>query len=115
MARGVITVTPISRTSVDGKLTTATTGDASNGHSVVNNGTSVFLIFKNTNGASTVRTATVRNLTSADGLAAATHRVYTIPAGETWYRGPFPTATYGTTMQIDVSHAEMTIQAFQTP
>lgn len=114
MARGVVPVTTASRSSASGALPAATTGDATNNHSVANNG-KVYLILKNTNGASTSRTATVKNQTSADGLASTTHRVYTIPAGEEWIRGPFPTAVYGTLLELDVSHAEVTIRAIQVP
>jgi len=91
-------------------LPAATAGDAVNGNSIANDGR-VILIAKNTNGASTARTITFQTARSVvDDLSKPT-RQESIPAGETQVFGPFPSTDYGTTLNFDVSNAEVTIQA----
>lgn len=90
-------------------LPTATTGDATNNHSVVNDGR-VILMVKNTG-------ATSRNITFAltktvDGLSV-TSRVEAIPAGETQLFGPFDVTEYGSSLSVDVAHAELVLNAIR--
>lgn len=89
---------------------TQTTGDATNGHSVANNG-HVWIELNNTNGASTDRTATVTPSRKVDGLAPA-GRVYTVAPGTTRRVGPFPVESYGESLNLTVSHAEMKLRAW---
>jgi len=105
MPRVPITVTQSSRAGT--VLPAATAGDAVNNHSVANDG-KVILIVKNTGASS--RDITYYTTVSVDGLTAPT-RVESIPAGETQLFGPFPPNDYGTTLQVDVAHAELAINA----
>lgn len=90
-------------------LPAATTGDATNNHSVANDGR-VTLLVKNTGASS--RNITFLTRVSVDGLAAPS-RVEAVPAGETQLFGPFPVNDYGSTLQVDVAHAELTINAIR--
>jgi hypothetical protein len=90
-------------------LPTATTGDATNNHAVTNDGR-VALIVKNT-GAST-RTVTFYTTKVIDGLTPPT-RAETVAAGEEQLFGPFDATVYGTTLNVDVTHAELTLRAIR--
>ncbi|MFK8844692.1 hypothetical protein [Streptomyces sp. Ac-502] len=105
MARTAITPTQATRAGT--VLPAPTTGDATNGHSVQNDGR-VILIVKNTGASS--RNITFLTARSIDGLTAPT-RVEAIPAGETQVFGPFDANDYGTGLAFDVTHAELTINA----
>ena len=109
MPRVAVPVTQSSRAGT--VLPAATTGDATNNHSVANDGR-VILMVKNTNATSTARSVTSRTVRSVDGLTAPT-RVESIPAGETQLFGPFDPNDYGTTLQVDVDHAELVINAIR--
>jgi len=105
MARG--TITPTQGTRAGTTLPAATTGDATNGHEVANDAR-LLIIAKNTG-------ATSRNIMFlpsrlVDGLTVAS-RIEAIPAGESQVFSGFDTGDYGTTLRIDVAHAEVTIQA----
>lgn len=108
MARGHIVPFQAAR---EGVAVTVTTGDASNGHYVENDGMTAILA-KNTNGSATARTITFLTPGTVDGQAVG-DRTESIPAGETQFFGPFPTASYGRTLNIDVSHAEVTLEALR--
>jgi hypothetical protein len=105
MARAAIAATQATRAGT--VLPAATTGNATDNHSVQNDGR-VILIVKNTNASSTARSITSYAARSVDGLTAPT-RIESIPAGETQVFGPFPPTDYGTTLLVDVAHAELTI------
>lgn len=109
MARGVLTPGVISRTGV--ALVSETTGDPTNNHQVVNNGTSTFVLVHNTNGGSTARTLTVHISKTVDGAAVAS-KTYSIAAAATKLIGPFPTAVYGATLLLDVDNAELHLAAY---
>lgn len=103
---------PVTQSSRAGTvLPAATTGDATNNHSVANDGR-VILMVKNTNATSTARSITFYTVRSIDGLTAPT-RVESIPAGETQLFGPFDPNDYGTVLQIDVAHAELVLNAIR--
>lgn len=110
MARGAIPVTAISRTGV--ALPTETTGDATNFHTVVNDGNTIILA-RNTNSGSTARTVTVHLNRTVDGQAVAS-RTYSVAAAATKALGPFPTGDYGSSLLVDVDHAELLLRAIRT-
>lgn len=107
MPRVAVPVTQSSRAGT--VLPAATTGDATNNHSVVNDGR-VILMVKNT--GATSRNITFALTTTVDGLAV-TSRVEAIPAGETQLFGPFDPNSYGSTLNVDVAHAELVLNAIR--
>jgi hypothetical protein len=110
MPRAAVPVNTLSRAGI--AVPTETTGDATNNHTIPNDG-SVFLLVRNSNGASTTRTLTVRLSKTVDGQAV-TSRTYPIAAGTSRYIGPFPPDVYGSSLLIDVDNAELKITAFHT-
>lgn len=109
MARVAVPVTQSSRAGT--VLPAATTGDATNNHSVANDGR-VILMVKNTNASSTARSITFLLTATVDGLAV-TSRVESVPAGETQLFGPFDPNSYGSTLNVDVAHAELVLNAIR--
>lgn len=105
MARGVLTLTEVSRAGVD--FPTPVAGDATNGHTVNNDGY-VQVYAKNT--GATTRTITFRQVRTVDAQAAGT-RVESLTAGQAQLFGPFPRTDYGEDLAIDVAHAEVTLAA----
>lgn len=105
MARGVLSVKQASRDGID--MGTATTGDATNNHVVANDG-KTGIIVKNT--GATARVVTFKLFKTVDGQSI-TPRAKSIAAGATMLFGPFPTDHYGAQLEIDVAHAELTLQA----
>lgn len=93
----------------DGATVTMVTGDATNNHSTNNDG-KVRILLVNTGGSS--RTATFITQTTVDGLAVA-DKVVTVAANGTRWTKAWPVATYGRTLQIDVSHADLTLAALR--
>ncbi|MEV0470729.1 hypothetical protein [Streptomyces prunicolor] len=108
MARVAIPVTTSDRAGVT--VPAATTGDATNNHSVVNSGSTVLLV-KNT-GATTARTVSFHLDRTVDGFTPAP-RAESIPFGVTQVFGPFPVADYGPILMVDVDNAELTVQALR--
>lgn len=104
-----VAIAPTQATRAGTVLPAATVGDATENHSVQNDGR-VILIVNNTGAAS--HDITFHTARTIDGLAAPT-RVETIPAGQTQVIGPFPPTDYGTTLLVDVAHAELTINAIR--
>lgn len=107
MARVAVPVTTFVRAGV--VLPAATTGDAVNNHSVVNDGR-VGLIVENTGASS--RDITFHTSKTIDGLTGPT-RVESIPAGEEQGFGPFDPTVYGASLLVDVAHAELTLRAIR--
>lgn len=107
MPRVAVPVTQSSRAGT--VLPAATTGDATNNHSVANDGR-VILLVENTGASS--RNITFYTTVSVDGLTAPT-RVEAVPAGETQLFGPFPVNDYGSTLNVDVAHAELVLNAIR--
>ena len=83
-------------------------GDATNNHSVVNDG-NVFLLVRNS-GAS-ARTVTIVTPGTVDTQAVA-DRVISITAAASRYIGPFPPSDYGDPLSVDVEHAEVKLTAY---
>lgn len=108
MPRVAVPLTSIARAGV--APATPTTGDATNNHTIPNDG-AVFLLAKNTNGASTARTLTVHIAKTVDGQAA-TSRTYSLAAGASLYLGRWPASEYGSDLLVDVSHAELVLSAY---
>lgn len=108
MPRVAVPVTQSSRAGT--VLPTPTTGDATNNHSVANDGR-VILMVKNT-GATVSRNITFALTSTVDGLSV-TARVESIPLGETQLFGPFDPNQYGTTLNVDVAHAELVLNAIR--
>lgn len=106
MARGVLSVKQANRDGVD--MGAATVGDAVNGHVVANDGRTGILV-KNT-GATVARIVTFKLFKTVDGQTV-TPRAESVPVGLTYLFGPFPTDAYGSQLEIDVAHAELTLQA----
>jgi hypothetical protein len=102
-----IPVTQLSRAGVT--LPAVTTGNATDNHYVVND-QNVGLIIENTGAVD--RTVTFYTVKSIDGLTAPT-RVETLTAGQEQGFGPFDPAIYGTTLNIDVEHADITLRAIR--
>ncbi|MFD6360192.1 hypothetical protein ACFWFX_10095 [Streptomyces roseolus] len=107
MPRVAIPVTQSTRAGT--VLPAATTGDAVNNHSVANDGR-VILMVKNTGASS--RNVTFLTTRKVDDIATP-GRVEAVPAGETQLFGPFPPTDYGTTLSVDVAHAELTLNAIR--
>ncbi|WP_250029805.1 hypothetical protein [Paractinoplanes maris] len=110
MPRATLTVNNITKAGI--AVPTETNGDTVNGHSLPNDGAKTFLLARNSNGASTARTLTVRLQGSVDGQAI-TPKTYSIPAGQSRYIGPFDTSRYGSSVAVDVDNAELKITAFR--
>lgn len=108
MARGVLTIRQANRDGMD--MGAPTTGDATNGHVVANDGKTALLV-KNT-GATLARTVTFKLFKTVDGQAV-TPRAESVPIGATYLFGPFPVESYGGYLEVDVSHAELTVQALR--
>lgn len=108
MARGNLPQTQLSRAGV--APAAEVTAVPADGHSTHNDG-EVFLLVRNSNGASTARVVTVLLSRTVDGQAAAS-RTYSIAAAASRYIGPFPPNDYGTTLLIDVDNAELKLSAY---
>lgn len=111
MARTAIPVHQISRTGVANSTISPVTGDATNNHSVANNG-AVWIEAHNTNGTSTAHTVTVHIAQTVDGQAV-TSKTYSVTAADTMRIGPWPVAQYGSVVQIDVNSTEFALTAWQ--
>lgn len=108
MARGVLTVSQITRTGLTQPAETV--GDATNGHQFANDGKYTFFEAHNTGASS--RTVSIIPTASVDGLTA-TPRVVTVAAGVTKKIGPFPLEIYSSTVAVDVTHAELQLSVFK--
>lgn len=86
------------------------TGDSTNHHSTANDGR-VFLLVRNGNGAATARTVTLIVPGTIDGQSVAS-RTVSIAAGASRYIGPFPKATYGGTVNVNVEHSDLKLTAY---
>lgn len=113
MPRVAVPVTPLSRTGTGVAPAAETNGDATNNHTVANDG-KTWLLVRNSNGAALARVLTVRLSGGRDGQSI-TPRTYSIPAAASRYIGPFPVSDYGSTMQVDVDNAELKLSAYRLP
>jgi len=106
MARTAIPVTTPSTSGV--VLAAEQDGDPVNNHYLPNSGRERLLV-RNSNGASTARTVTIRFNKTVDGQTV-TNRAVSIAAGNTRVFGPFDTENYGTQVLIDVDNAELKLR-----
>ncbi len=105
MARVAI---PVDVASKSGTIATAeTSGDATNHHSVANNGR--VMVMARNNGA-TPRNLTVYVTKQVDGQTPAAV-VTAVAAGETRWFGPYSTANYSRSLSIDVAHSDLKLRA----
>jgi hypothetical protein len=109
MARTSITRVQASRAGTT--VPAAVAADVANGNQVDWDERTTLLI-KNTNASSTARTVTFTPRKTVDGQIGQT-RVESIPAGETQLFGAFDFTDYGTPLQINGEHAEVTILALR--
>ncbi|MGW1998537.1 hypothetical protein [Embleya sp. NPDC001921] len=105
MARVNVPVTTVTRAGV--ATATPIPGDATNGHSVVNNGRTKVVV-KNTGATSRTVSFVITKLTDGETPPAKT---FTLAAGAERSYGPWPTDFYSKVLQINVSHAEVTLLA----
>jgi hypothetical protein len=89
---------------------TETNGDATNNHSVVNDGT-VWLEVRNS-GTTVPRTVSARFESTIDGQTVPA-KTWTIGTEATRRIGPFPTRLYGSTLLVDVDNAELKLAAYK--
>lgn len=108
MARVAVPVTVITKAGV--APATEVNGDPVNGHSIANGG-STFIVARN-NGA-TPRTVTINLQGSVDGQPI-TARTVPVPATASRYIGPFDTTRYGSSLEVQVDHADLKLLAFRT-
>ena len=107
MPRIDVPVTAPTRSGV--ALPAPTVGDPANNHST-NSGTT-YLLVENT-GSTVSRTVTFLVARTVDGLAV-TSRAEAIAVGATQIFGPFSVNDYGSTLNVDVDHAELTLRAIR--
>lgn len=89
------------------QLPDATVGDATNNHVLANSGREKLLVSNTGAGA---RSVTIKFNKTVQGQTV-TDLVQAIPAGKTWFFGPFPVEDFGTSMQVNTEHAELTFRA----
>jgi hypothetical protein len=106
MPRVIVPVTQFSKAGI--APAAEVTGDPTNLHYLFNDSQTVILV--RNNGAST-RTFTAQFAVTFDGQSV-TGKPYSIPATSSRYIGPFETGTYGTTMNVDVDHADLRLSAY---
>lgn len=108
MPRVNIPVTQITRTGV--APATEVNGDATNNHSLANDGT-VWIEVRNS-GSTVSRTMSAQFANTVDGVTVDA-KTWTIPTSATRRIGPFPTRLYGTALLIDVDNAELKLSAYK--
>lgn len=88
------------------------TADATNDHSMANDGNTLLLIRNSNAGAPSTATFVIPG--TVDGQTVA-NKTLTVSAGVTQSRivGPFPTNTYGGTLNIDVADTNLRFVAFR--
>lgn len=89
----------------------ATAADVANGNQVDWDDYTTLLV-TNTNGAATARNITFTPIKKVDGTVGAA-RVVSIPAGGVRLFGRYDFTDYGSPLQIDGAHAEVTILALR--
>lgn len=107
MARVVIPVTEITKAGI--APATEVNGDATNNHYFAND-SRTFLVVRN--GGASTRTLTVKFAATVDGQAV-TSRTYSLATTVTRFIGPFETGPYGTTVNVDVDHADIKLVAYR--
>ncbi len=91
------------------KLPNETDGDATNNHSVANSG-NTRIIARNSGAGARVLTIHFNRTVRGSTITPITK---SIPAGETWIFGPYPTDDFGTVLTFDVAHAELKLRTIE--
>lgn len=107
MARVAVPI--VSFTRAGASVPNAVTGDVTNGHSLANDGNTGLVV---ANTGATSHNVTINFYRTVDGQAVSP-RIVSISAAETRAFGPFSSADYGATMNVDVDHAELTLRAYR--
>ncbi|MEW2578357.1 hypothetical protein [Streptomyces syringium] len=110
MPRVNVPVTSITRTGV--APATEVNGDATNNHSIENNG-AVWVMVRNS-GSTVARVVSAVYANTVDGQTVPA-KTWSIPTSSTRYIGPFPIKYFGTTLLIDVDNAELKLSAYTLP
>ncbi|MFV8127529.1 hypothetical protein [Streptomyces syringium] len=110
MPRVNVPVTSITRTGV--APATEVNGDATNNHSLDNNG-STWIEVRNS-GSTVARTMSAVYANTVDGQTVPA-KTYSIPTSSTRRIGPFPVRLFGTLLLIDVDNAELKLTAYTLP
>ena len=108
MPRVDVPVTQITRSGV--APATEVNGDATNNHSVANDG-ATWIEVRNS-GSTVARTLSAHFLNTVDGVTVDA-KTWSIPTSSTRRIGPFPTRLYGTSLLIDVDNAELKLTAYK--
>jgi len=110
MARVVLPVTSVAREGIAWPPAEVN-GDATNNHQVLNSDSKTVVVVRNSS-STTARTVTFRipRLIDGQGVSPVTR---SIPANATRAFGTFSADDYGTTLLIDVDHAELKLYAFR--
>lgn len=108
MPRVNVPVTQITRSGV--APATEVSGDATNNHSVANDG-SVWLEVRNS-GSTVPRTVSARFVNTVDGVTTPA-KTWSVATSATKRIGPFPVRLYGSSLQIDVDNAELKLTAYK--
>ncbi len=94
----------------DGNLMpAATAGNATDDHTITNTGRTMFMI---TNSGVVSRVAEVVIVRTVQGQTPPV-LTRTLAAGERWLFGRFPVADFGKLLQLNVNHAELTIDVIE--
>ena len=110
MPRVSVNPDSVVRTGLTGTERTLTAG-ANNGLDIANPGNGSRTFIKMRNNGATPRTVTIDVKLTVDGYSV-TDPTISLGASETRYAGPFPTPTFGSTLGVDVDHADARITAF---
>ena len=108
-----VAITPVTPSRAGVTAAVAVAGNASDFNTIANDGKTM-IIATNTNGSATARTIDFILKRTVDGVTPDRDPV-SIAAGASKVFGPFPTNDYGTALDFDVSHAEMTVAAYRMP
>ncbi|MER6485761.1 hypothetical protein ABT264_19660 [Streptomyces virginiae] len=100
-------VVPVLTADRSGVAVTQTTGDATNNHTVTNNGRVLIMV---ENSGATARVVTFNLARKVDGQSV-TARTKSLAAGAKELFGPFDPQDYGGKLLIDVAHAELKLTA----
>lgn len=84
-------------------------GDPVNHHSLANSGKAGIIV---RNAGASERILTIRYPAGPDARAVSPRDI-PVPAGATRWVGPFPTNIFGTTVDIDVAHADLKLSAIR--
>ncbi|GAA0454193.1 hypothetical protein ACFQ2B_27865 [Streptomyces stramineus] len=110
MPRVNVPVTSITRTGV--APATEVNGDATNNHSLVNDG-QTWIEVRNS-GSTVARTMSAIYANTIDGQTVPA-KTYSIPTSSTRRIGPFPVRLFGALLLIDVDNAELKLTAYTLP